>query len=285
MAQKREQSVAILDKLFWNVQPPCGVIKGRYYRAENHFAPHFPGDPGYHGILEVVCRDGALAMVEFNEINAPSYYIRQYQGVSKRLSDYGFFQAGKARTAASGVVLVNGITHLEHQMLTENRLTGDFDLLAGASNSIKRSMIPLAQEIAARLDKPSGQVYYGAARRLPGGITPRLQLVLAGGSITSLRYDEIFADTPEEIAEADLKPFYRQSKYHSTTYVSNAGAGFNTLADLLAEQVLRTQDLLDLAGLPFTEGEKRAEEWDRYLELARTLQSEMARDTEAGAAF
>ncbi|MFR3921476.1 MAG: hypothetical protein ACLTYN_05315 [Dysosmobacter welbionis] len=80
-------------------------------------------------------------MVEFNEINNPTYYIRRYQGVSKRLSDYGFLQATKERTAKSGVVLVNGLTHLEEQMVAENRLTGEFDLLTGASNSIKRSML------------------------------------------------------------------------------------------------------------------------------------------------
>ena len=154
--KKREKSVDVLDRLFWTVQPPMGLVKGDYYRAENWFAPHFPGDKGYHGILEVVRRDGTLQMVEFNEINNPTYYIRRYQGVSKRLSDYGFLQATKERTAKSGVVLVNGLTHLEEQMVAENRLTGEFDLLTGASNSIKRSMLPLAEEIAGRLDKPSG---------------------------------------------------------------------------------------------------------------------------------
>ena len=162
--KKREKSVDVLDRLFWTVQPPMGLVKGDYYRAENWFAPHFPGDKGYHGILEVVRRDGTLQMVEFNEINNPTYYIRRYQGVSKRLSDYGFLQATKERTAKSGVVLVNGLTHLEEQMVAENRLTGEFDLLTGASNSIKRSMLPLAEEIAGRLDKPSGQVYYGLSQ-------------------------------------------------------------------------------------------------------------------------
>ena len=126
--KKREKSVDVLDRLFWTVQPPMGLVKGDYYRAENWFAPHFPGDKGYHGILEVVRRDGTLQMVEFNEINNPTYYIRRYQGVSKRLSDYGFLQATKERTAKSGVVLVNGLTHLEEQMVAENRLTGEFDL-------------------------------------------------------------------------------------------------------------------------------------------------------------
>ena len=153
--KKREKSVDVLDRLFWTVQPPMGLVKGDYYRAENWFAPHFPGDKGYHGILEVVRRDGTLQMVEFNEINNPTYYIRRYQGVSKRLSDYGFLQATKERTAKSGVVLVNGLTHLEEQMVAENRLTGEFDLLTGASNSIKRSMLPLAEEIAGLVEYPA----------------------------------------------------------------------------------------------------------------------------------
>lgn len=163
--KKREKSVDVLDRLFWTVQPPMGLVKGDYYRAENWFAPHFPGDKGYHGILEVVRRDGTLQMVEFNEINNPTYYIRRYQGVSKRLSDYGFLQATKERTAKSGVVLVNGLTHLEEQMVAENRLTGEFDLLTGASNSIKRSMLPLAEEIAGRLDKPSARCITACPRR------------------------------------------------------------------------------------------------------------------------
>ena len=74
----REGDVSILEHLFWSVQPPEGLIWGDYYRAENFFAPHFPGDEGYHGILEVVQRDGRLVMVEYNEINASSYYIRRF---------------------------------------------------------------------------------------------------------------------------------------------------------------------------------------------------------------
>ena len=267
--KKREKSVDVLDRLFWTVQPPMGLVKGDYYRAENWFAPHFPGDKGYHGILEVVRRDGTLQMVEFNEINNPTYYIRRYQGVSKRLSDYGFLQATKERTAKSGVVLVNGLTHLEEQMVAENRLTGEFDLLTGASNSIKRSMLPLAEEIAGRLDKPSGQVYYGLSQAVEPGVTGRLQIVLEAGKIISCAYDEIFADRQEEIEDPELKPYYRQSKYHCPDYISTIGAGFNSIFDLLSARVLETQSLTDLTGLPFTEEPKRAKEWDNYLELAR----------------
>lgn len=276
--KKREKTVNILDQLFWTVQPPMGLVKGDYYRAENWFAPHFPGDKGYHGILEVVQEDGRIRMVEFNEINNPTYYIKRYQGVSKRLSDYGFLQATKERTAKSGVVLVNGLTHLETQMVAENRLTGAFDLLAGASNSIKRSMLPLAQEIAERLAAPSGQRYYGYAEQVEPGVTGRLQVVLEGGKIVSLAYDEIFADRQEDIPDPELKPYYRQSKYHAPDYISTIGAGFNSIVDLLAQQVLRTQSLTDLTGLPFTEEPKRAREWDNYLTLARKVEAALRSD-------
>lgn len=278
----REGEVSILDRLFWSVQPPNGIVYGDYYRAENFFAPHFPGDEGYHGILEVVQESGKLTMVEFNEINASSYYIRRMQGISKRLSDYGFFQAGKARTAKTGVVLVNGITHLEKQMVDENRLTGEFDLLTGASNSIKRSMLPLAETIASQLEQPSGERYYGLSQPVEPGVTGRLQIVRSQGRFIRFHYDEIFADQPELIENEELKRYYRQSKYHAPDYISTTGAGFNILIDYLERSVLEKQDLFDLQGLPFIEGERRAEEWDHYLALAEKLWSFIREDEAKG---
>lgn len=268
---KREKSVDVLDKLFWTVQPPLGIISGDYYRAENWFAPHFEGDKGYHGILEVVQKNGVIQHVEFNEINNPTYYIKMYQGVSKRLSNYGFLQATKERTAKSGVVLVNGLRYVEEQMEKQNRLTGDFDLLSGASNSVKRSLLPLAETISMQLDKPSARKYYGIAEILGGGLTARLQIVMNGEKIESCFYDEIFADRMEEIEDPELKPYYRQSKYYCLEYVSTIGVGFNTIVDLLNEHVQKTQNLLDLEGLPFTLEPKRAVEWDHYLQVAQKL--------------
>ena len=275
MIGKREKSVNILDKLFWSVQPRLGYFCGDYYTAENWFAPHFEGDKGYHGILEVVVKDGIIRNVEFNEINNATYYIKMYQGVSKRLSNYGFLQATKERTAKSGVVLVNGLTHLEEQMVNENRLTGDFDLLSGASNSIKRSMLPLAAELAEKIKEPSSRQYYGYAEALGGGITGRLQVIKENDRIIRCFYDEIFADRMEEIDDEELKPYYRQSKYYCLEYVSTIGVGFNTISDLLNERVQKTQDLLDLSGLPFTEPPKRAAEWDNYLRIADRLLEHM----------
>ncbi len=275
---KREKTVSVLDKLFWSVQPPAGLVKGEYYREENWFAPHFPGDRGYHGILEVVRENEKIQMVEFNEINSSTYYIQRYQGVSKRLSDYGFMQATKERTAKSGIVLVNGLMHLEKQMVEQNRLIGDFDLLTGASNSIKRSMLTLAERIDEQIKIPSKKYYYGLAEPVGKGITGRLQVIIEKGKIVSCFYDEIFADTQEEIEDSELKPYYRQSKYFCLDYVSTIGAGFNTIIDLLGEKVVENQQLTSLDGLPFTEQPKRAQEWDNYLSLAKKLQSEIDKD-------
>lgn len=276
--KKREAGVDILDRLFWTVQPFMGLLKGDYYRAENWFAPHYDGDEGYHGILEVVCQGGKILHVEFSEYNSPSYYIQKYQNVSKRRSDYCFFQATKARTAVSGVVLANGISHLEDQMVAQNRLTGDFDLLTGASNSIRRSMLPLAEELAEAIKKPSGVVYYGLAQEVEKGVTGRLQLEYADGRILSSFYDEIFADRPEDIDDEELKPYYRQSKFNSLEYLSTIGIGFNHFSDLISQRVGEAQSLTSLPGLPFTEGEKRCAEWDHYLDIAKVLEAEMERD-------
>ncbi len=276
--KQREKNVDILDRLFWTVQPPMGLVKGDYYQAENWFAPHYDGDEGYHGVLEVVAEQGKLLLVEFNEFNSASYYIRMYQNMSKRRSGYGFFQATKARTAVSGVVLVNGLCHVEKQMLAENRLDGAFDLLSGASNSVKRSLLPLAEELAPKIKEPSGVRYYGLAETVEPGLTGRLQVEVAGGRILSSFYDEIFADRAEDIADPELKPYYRQSKYNCLEYVSTAGIGFNNLSDLVRRQVEKTQRLTDLSGLPFTERDKRAAEWDHYLQLAEKLEREMRAD-------
>lgn len=280
-ADRREETVNVLDRLFWTVQPPLGLIKGEYFREENFFAPHFAGDPGYHGILEVVKRDGRLVHVEFNENVAPSYYVRMYQNTSKRRGGFCFFQSAKARTAQTLVVLDNGISAVERQMLEQNRPAGEFDLVTGASNSVKRSMLPLAGKIDAAARYPTNKKYYGYAEKLGNGITARLQVILDGYKIVDCFYDEIFADTMEEIQDTALKRYYRQSKYFCLEYESAYPDGFNTLFDLLNKRVVLTQDLLDLKGLPWTlDTEKRPHnpEWDTYLHVAGILKKEMEKD-------
>lgn len=274
----REKTVSILDRLFWTVQPPKGFIKGDYYHEEMHFAPSFEGALGHLGAIDVVSDDGKLVLVEFHETCSPTYYTRMYQNMDKRLSNYGFFQASKERTAKTGVVLANGFTSLEQQMMAENRLTGDFELVTGASNSLRRCMLPLADKVASRMEFPSGHRYYGLSKELEPGVTGRLQIVTEGSIIIHAAYDEIFADTPEEIENPELKPYYRQSKYYSLDYCSPSGPGFNALIDTLTKHILEKQNLTDLQGLPFTSPDHFASEWCSYLKLAKELEMQIIDD-------
>lgn len=272
---KREKTVSILDKVFWSVQPPPGLLVGEYYRAEMRFGRNFEENPGHLGIMEVVRREGRIVFVEFNEVCSPAYYMRMQQNMSKRLSDYGFFQASKERTAQTGVVLVNGLAHLEKQMIEENRLTGDFDLLTGASNSINKAMLPLAKKVAEMMENPSGQAYYGLSEPLEPGVTGYLQVVVQDGRIIRCHYDEIFADRPEEIGDEFLKPYYRQSKYHAPQYISTLGMGFNIFSDFIEKGVLQAQNLTDLSHMPRMEPPKPEPERENYLQLAEKLQAAM----------
>ncbi|MGL4785869.1 MAG: FMN-binding protein, partial [Cetobacterium sp.] len=120
----------------WTVQPKEGVVKGDYYKIEERFRQ------GHLGTLEVVKNNGKLVHVEFNELTRPNYYNRFYQNVSKRLSPYNFSMAEK-----SGVAWIEGVLVAENQMIKEQRLTGTFDMVAGASNSIQQSMVPLAEKL------------------------------------------------------------------------------------------------------------------------------------------
>lgn len=276
-----EKTVDVLDLLDWTVQPPMGLIKGEYFCQECYFAKHHALDAGYHGILEVVQKDGELVHVEFTEYASPSYYKRIYQGVSKRRSDYCFFQATKERTAQTLKVLDNGFTAVEQQMLRENRLSGAFDLVTGASNSVKRGLLPLARQIDAVRDLPNDRYYYGYAESLVPGITSRLQVVFDKNRIIRCFFDEIFADHAEDIPDEKLKKYYRQSKYESMTYESAYPDGFNVLSDLLQERVLVTQALLAVDGLPWTrdtEVRQHDPEWDRYLHLAEIISREAKLD-------
>lgn len=278
---RQEKNVNVLDQLHWTVQPPLGLIKGEYYRAENDFAPHHAADKGYHGILEVVKAEGKIVHIEFNEITAPSYYKRLYQNVSKRRGSFCFYQATKERTAQTLAVLDNGICAVEKQMLEQNRLTGEFDFVTGASNSVKRSMIPLAAVIDTMSQYPSTKRYYGFAERMGDGITARLQIVLENYKIINCFYDEIFADTPEEIQRESLKKYYRQSKYFCLEFEPDYPDGFNTIFDMLNQRVVLTQDLLDISGLPWTKDSSKRKhnpEWDNYLRLAEILREEMRKD-------
>ena len=264
------------NELEWDIQPPLGIVKGDYYAIEERFRQ------GHLGMLEIVKNEDKLVYIEFNEITRPNYYERFYQNVPKRLSEYNFSMGDK-----KGAAWVQSVVAVEQQMIEEQRVTGEFDTMTGASNSINQSMIPLAEKLEPLLGQPSAKKYYGIAEQLGGGLTGFVQVVVEDGKILSVRYDEIFANSPEEIEDPALKQFYRQSKYESVEYQEPSRIGFNIQMDALNAKVVEDQDLLDLTGLPSTDESGdyassgftiRNTAWDNYLKLAGELLEEMKRD-------
>ena len=260
----------------WTVQPKEGVIKGDYYKIEERFRQ------GHLGTLEVVKNNDKLVHVEFNELTRPNYYNRFYQNVSKRLSPYNFSMAEK-----SGVAWIEGVLAAENQMIKEQRLTGTFDMVAGASNSIQQSMVPLAEKLNSQMDKKSNSKYYSVSENFGNGLTGVLKVIVEKGKIIECRYDEIFADTKDEIKDKNLKKFYRQSKYWSIMYDEPSRIGFNVQMDALNDKVVKTQNLLDLTDLPATEKSgnykqsgftRRNTAWDNYLKLAEKMKNELEKD-------
>lgn len=260
----------------WTVQPKEGVVKGDYYKIEERFRQ------GHLGTLEVVKNNGKLVYIEFNELTRPNYYNRFYQNVSKRLSPYNFSMAEK-----SGVAWIEGVLVAENQMIKEQRLTGTFDMVAGASNSIQQSMVPLAEKLNSQMDKKSDSKYYSISENFGNGLTGVLKVIVEKGKIVECRYDEIFADSKDEIKDKKLKEFYRQSKYWSIMYDEPSRIGFNVQMDALNDKVVKTQNLLDLTDLPATEKSgnykqsgftRRNTAWDNYLKLAEKMKNELEKD-------
>lgn len=271
----QESGVKLTD-LEWSIQPRLGLIKGDYYKIEERFRQ------GHLGILEIVKNDGKFVNIEFNEMTRPNYYHRYYQNVPKRMSEYNFTMGEK-----KGAAWIQSVLKVEQQMLEEQRILGDFDVVTGASNSITQSMLPLAEKLSVATEEPSSEKFYGIAEKFEGGLTGYLKVVVKDKQIISVKYDEIFADSPEEITDESLKKYYRQSKYESVEYEEPSRIGFNVQMDALNEQVVKTQNLLDLSEMPAI-GDTgnyaasgyttRNTAWDNYLVLAEKVISEMIAD-------
>lgn len=265
--------------LKYTVQPPLGVVKGDYYYAENFFGVQ-PWTKGHNGQLRVVKDDtGKIVFVEFDEITMDNYYNHYFDSRHKRRSDYGLWQASKERQAKAGIVLVDGMAHVERQILERQSLEGDFDLLTGASGSM-RNILPLVAELAEAVKAPSGKRYYGIAEKFGYGLTGWLQVVTENGKIVSCLYDEVFADTKDEISYPELKQYFRQSKYFSPCFEEPFPPGWNLhawlisfrgLMDCLNARVVETQNLLDIDGLMHVDGEDLGAVWDRTSQWDRPI--------------
>lgn len=261
----------------WSVQPQLGLLKGNYFREEELFRQ------GHLGVLEVVTNDaGELIHVYFNELCRGNYYNRYYQNVPKRMSDYNFTMGVK-----KGAGWIQGVISAEQQILANQSLTAEVDTVSGASNSVLQSLMPLAAKIDARLAEGTKAKYYSYAEVLGGGLTGKIEVVVEDGLITRVHYDEIFADTPEEIENEAFKNLYRQSKYESVTFDEPSRIGFNVQIDLLNELVKETQDLFDIHTLPATSDTGdyantgftiRNTAWDNYLRMAQIVYDEMIKD-------
>ncbi|WP_432526878.1 FMN-binding protein [Shewanella sp. GXUN23E] len=297
--------------LKWSIQPQLGVVKGEYFYEEARFRQ------GHMGSMLVVVdsnNKSDVLLAEFNESGRPNYYTRLYQDVPKRMSEYNFSMGEKKGTAWVQSSLTMEKLMMEQDKLTfelnpdfdpalKNKLTEPnrlkylgLDVVAGASNSIEQSMVPLTAKINDRIQsKGSDELFYQLAEKIKDdkgrwtGVTAMLRIVVNKntGKISYAHYDEIFADDKKQIRDPSLKGFYRQSKYQSIFYSEPSRIGFNVMMDALGEHLKHGGSLFEITDLPATGDTgsysqtgftKRSDAWDNYLDLATKLYREMRAD-------
>ncbi len=309
--------------LEWDAQPTLGIIKGDYYKVEERFRQGHLGVlevvQNDNKIVEVefnemtrpnyykrYYQDVPKRNSEYNfdmGLAKGAAWIQSVVKVEKQMIEEqrltGEFDvvSGASNSIeqamvplaeiAKGAAWIQSVVKVEKQMIEEQRLTGEFDVVSGASNSIEQAMVPLAEKINAQIGNPDGTKYYAIAEELGGGLTGKLKVLVKDGKIVECRYDEVFANSQDEIEDAELKKYYRLSKYESLQYHEPSRIGFNVQMDELNAKVVETQNMLDLTGLPAIEDTgdykssgytKRNTAWDNYLKLAEKLLSEMKAD-------
>ena len=155
----------------------------------------------------------------------------------------------------------NGVTFLDWQILKHQSLNIDFDTVYGSSNSARDGFIPAVAVLKDMVQKPSGQYYLGYSEVLPGGLIGRIQLVYEGDKIVRADYDEIFPDRKEDIADENLKKYYRQSNFDSVPYNRATNGEFQKFAQTLSQAILAKNSLnvaVDNAPAEFTNFRKLA---------------------------
>ncbi|WP_299792168.1 FMN-binding protein [uncultured Shewanella sp.] len=298
-------------KLKWSIQPQLGMIVGDYYYEEARFRQ------GHMGSMAIVVDSNNakdVIFAEFNESGRPNYYTRLFQDVPKRTSEYNFSMGKKKGTA-----WVQSALTMEKLMVEQDKLTFDLnpdydpklrnklkqpnrlkysgiDVVAGASNSIQQSMVPLTAKIHNQINGEGTKLkfYQNAEKQLDKqgnwtGITTVLRLIVDTETkqITKSYFDEVFADEKSQIKDASLKKHYRQSKYASINYVEPARIGFNVMFDALNEHLQQGGSLFQIDDLPATGDTgsyaatgftKRSSSWDLYLKQADILYKQMRAD-------
>ncbi|MDP5148292.1 FMN-binding protein [Shewanella sp. ULN5] len=307
----QESSVAEEFKLKWSIQPQLGLLSGDYYYQEARFRQ---GHMGSMAVVTKVDDKDDVIFAEFNESGRPNYYTRLYQNVPKRMSEYNFSMGKK-----KGAAWVQSALTMEKLMVEQNKLTFEenpnydpklanklkqpnrlkyqgIDIVAGASNSIQQSMIPLTAKIHDQIQtKGTDQLFYQHAEKILDdegnwtGVTAMLRLVVDKNTkqIVKAHFDEIFADEKNQINDASMKKFYRQSKYDSIHYIEPSRIGFNVMIDALNAHLQDGGSLFDIDDLPATGDTgsyaatgftKRSNAWDVYLKQADILYQQMRTD-------
>ncbi|WP_159649404.1 hypothetical protein [Erysipelothrix aquatica] len=227
------------QRMMWSGRPEIGVVTGDYYFDSLDF------NGGYIATVMVVAENNALQLVEFDEISPQNYYAPEWANRTKRTSGYANWQMDNGRTDTTLVTIVNAMTFLEYQMMTQNSLVGEFNAPAGSSTSLRGGFEPVVNKIAPRVAKPSNLYYIGVTEAIGDGLYARLGVIYnkQDQSIYDVIYDEYFDDNPEAIADPALQQFYRESKYHAREFETVTQQHFHDDVNALKAAVKQHQTL------------------------------------------
>lgn len=225
-------------RMHWSGRPYKDVVVGDYYRSELDF------DGGYIASAEVIVKEDTIQYVLLDEKAPGDYYASDWGGKTKRLSGYAGFQAASERTDATLVTLVNSMQIIEDQAVNENRLSGSFYSVKGATNSVNQGFLPLLDSMSEDIKTPSKFTYYGVSKDLGNGLFGQLVIIKdkESNEIVEARYDEFFADSKDDIKDDNLKDFYRQSKLASPSYLEY-DSQFSVDTETLISKILSEQSI------------------------------------------
>ncbi len=253
------------SEVTWNPIPKQNLIIGEYYKVSSNYKN------GAKSTIEVIRNNNKILKVEYNEIASLQMASRFNQGISKRLSEYN-----EKFVKENNVSWAKVFIDLEDQIVN-NQSFDNLDSIAGCTHSYELSFLPLVKEMKKKLNTRSSYRYYEVTKDFGDGIYGNLKIVTKKDKIISCRYDELFSENKKSILYKDLKRFSKMSKYNSINYSDPSHIGFNVQVDELDKKVFKTQDILDITGLPATlsnktKGIKRSPTWDNYLTLAKIVE-------------